>query len=366
MSSSQSSPGRRKLGSASLSKENTLNTTTTKNTGPYDRAFQQHLIDHGIYPDEYEYPDGRVPPEPENIDDIRAALAQPRRSLSPSCFSTEDFRNFKRTDAHASKERQVTTSVIPIIEGDIGDRKCVAGNIPFTNLDHLTNGSLVPGNPDLYYGARPEQLHRQIRADLHGHIIPSAQHDLPIAPNFFLAAKGPDGSLAVAGQQAGYDAALGARGYNGLQSCVAGEPVFDKKAYTITSIYHGGQLKLYTVYPTQPTTPGGCPEYIITQINSWSLTGNAEAFRQGAGAYRNARDWARMQRDEVIKQANEKAARLAASTSPGFDPALSFVTDTSYDMTEPTSQDTLRPQDHEPSIGVREICRQIWRALIGW
>jgi hypothetical protein len=32
-------------------------------------------------------------------------------------------------------------------------------------LNHLTDGTLVPGNPDCYYGARPEQLNRQIRSE---------------------------------------------------------------------------------------------------------------------------------------------------------------------------------------------------------
>jgi hypothetical protein len=58
-----------------------------------------------------------------------------------------------QADADAVKEKQVTTSVIPIIEGDIGDAKCVSGGIPFTNLGHLTDGTLVPGNPDIYYSA---------------------------------------------------------------------------------------------------------------------------------------------------------------------------------------------------------------------
>jgi hypothetical protein len=66
------------------------------------------------------------------------------------------------------------------------------------------DSTLVPGNPDIYYGTRPEQLNRRVRDELSGHIIPSTQDDLPITPNFFLAAKGPDGSLTVAGRQASY------------------------------------------------------------------------------------------------------------------------------------------------------------------
>jgi len=57
-------PGR-KQGSTSTSNANaTTNTTAIKSTGPSDCGFQQNLIDGGIYPDEYEYPDGRVSPQP--------------------------------------------------------------------------------------------------------------------------------------------------------------------------------------------------------------------------------------------------------------------------------------------------------------
>ncbi|KAI0388256.1 hypothetical protein F5Y17DRAFT_249026 [Xylariaceae sp. FL0594] len=328
MSSRPSSLGRRKRSSASPSKKSTLTpqTTSTKSTGPYDRAFQQHLIDHGIYPDGYEYPDGKTPPQPDNLDGILYALAQPRPSLSPSRFSDGDFRQFKRADTHASKEWQVTSTVIPIIEGDVRDTKCVSGQIPFTNLDHLTDGSLVPGNPDRYYGARPEQLDQQVRRELNGYIVPSTQHDLPIVPNFFLAVKGPDGSLAVAERQACYDGALGARGIRSLRTYGDMEPGPDNKAYTITSTYHGGQLKMYTSHPFPPASPGASGGYVTTQVNSWSMTGNASNFRQGATAYRNARDWAKKMRDEAIKKANETWTRDKPSPSaPPDDPALSFA-----------------------------------------
>lgn len=108
--------------------------------------------------------------------------------------------------------------MIPIIEGDIKDAKYVSGGIPFINLDHLTDGTLIPSNPDIYYGARPEQLNRRVRDELSSYIIPLTQTDLPVAPNFFLAVKGPDGSAAVAKRQASYDGALGARGIHILRS----------------------------------------------------------------------------------------------------------------------------------------------------
>ncbi|KND91538.1 hypothetical protein TOPH_03861, partial [Tolypocladium ophioglossoides CBS 100239] len=191
MNSSQSSLGRRKRGSQSPkkrisqspSKSNaTPNTTTTRSTGPYDRAFQQHLIDHDILPHRYEYPDSRLPPEPENIDEIRRALAQPRASLSPSKFSNDDFRKFERADAHTPKERQIMTTV-----------------------------------------------------------------------------KGPDRSLSVASRQACYDGALGARGIHSLQSYGQSKPQYDNKAYTLTSIYYGGTIKMFTSHPIPSSAPGEQP-----------------------------------------------------------------------------------------------------------
>jgi hypothetical protein len=43
--------------------------------------------------------------------------------------------------------------------------------IPFNNLNPLTNGKLVPANPDIFYGAHPEQLDRQIREKFGGRIV---------------------------------------------------------------------------------------------------------------------------------------------------------------------------------------------------
>jgi len=363
MSSSQSSSRGRKRGSTStLNTEPTTKTTTTKSTGPYDRAFQQHLIDGGVYPDEYEYPDGRVPAKPDNWENINRRLSQPRPSLSPSQFSDGEFRRFKRADAHAFKEKQVTESVIPVIEGKNKDAKCISGGIPFTNLDHLTDETLAPGNPDRYYGARPEQLDRRIRADLSGHIIPSTQHDLPILPNYFLEAKGPDGSLAVAGRQASYDGALGARGMQSLKSYGQDEPFYDNHACTITSIYHGGTLKMYTSHPSQPTSRGGRPEYYMTQLNTWGMTGNRETFRQGATAYRNARDWAKEQRDKVIKRANDRANDSqtgAPAVDSSFGPVSSFASEASLEepyTIEPLSQEsqTLLNEDSNTTANSQE------------
>jgi hypothetical protein len=66
--------------------------------------------------------------------------------------------------------------------------------------------------------------------------------------------------------------------------------------------------------------------YVTIQTKAYALTSDADAFRTGAGAYRNVRDWARQMRDEAIKKANETSAQDGPSLpAPLDDLALSFA-----------------------------------------
>jgi len=295
-----------------------------------------------------------MPAKPDNWTDIQQRLRQPRPSLSPSRFSEADFERFVQADADAVKEKQVTTSVVPIIEGRIEDAKCIAGGIPLNNLDHLTDGTIVPGNPDIYYGARPEQLDRRVRDTISKHIIPSTQDDLPICPNFFLAAKGPDGSLAVATRQACYDGALGARGMHTLRTYGQADSVLDSRAFTITSIYHGGTLKMYTSHRVDTTAPGQRSAYHMHQLRSFAMADTVETFREGATFYRNARNWAEEQRNEAIKNANEVASALSGGqcgADANSTSISSFESDTSVGRT-PQHYLSFEGAEHALSLGV--------------
>ena len=54
---------------------------------------------------------------------------------------------------------------------------------------------------------------------------------------------------------------------------------------------------------------------MMAQVNTWGLTGNVTSFRQGATAFRNARDWAQEQRDTLISAANSRARSEYAESS---------------------------------------------------
>ena len=336
MNSSQS--GSRKRARTGRESDTSAN---TRRTSAYDPGFEQHLIDHGIYPHAYGNDDDRLV-YPDNWEEINERLAQPRRSLSPSRFPREEFRKFEKANMQALTETKVMSKAFPFISGtaDIPSQE----NLIFGNLKDLTDGSITKAQPDFYDGAAPDESNKQIRADLGPYIVPSSNTTAPCLPNFFTEGKGADGSSAVCKRQALYDGALGARGIHELRSYIGGEILYDNNAYTITSTYHGGSgaLKLYTSHPTPSTHPERASEYRMNQLRGWDMTDNADTFRQGATALRNARDWAQEKRKELVTAANGKAlnsgpSELDSSTHSLLSPSTNDVIDQESD----TSTDEL-------------------------
>ena len=332
----------------------------TRRTSAYDPSFEQHLIDHGIYPEGYG--GFRNLQEPHNKDEIHARLTMRRASLSPSRFNREAFWDFKEKNQDALTEDTVMSEAFPIIIGTaaIPSQK----NLLFGNLKDLTDGSITRAKPDLYDGTRPAKLHKRVRADLSPYIVPSTNTTAPCLPNFFIEGKCADGSPAVCKRQALYDGALGARGIHELRSYVDVGTPYDNNAYTITSTYHGstGVLKLYTMHPTPSPDLENVSEFRQTQLKGWIMTDDPDSFRQGATALRNARDWAQEKREELIAAANGKAlnaesSELDSSThsflSPSTDGIIDQDSDTSTDELA-LGNAPLASSSHRPPIGARK------------
>ena len=282
-------------------------TTKTKKSTPYDRNFDLHLTDHRVHP--------VYSSQEPDLEEIMAAAALPRPSLSPSDFSDGAFKTFRESNARAKDEDDVLANVIPTILGPYQATHASARNTVFGNLEKLTDGTIVPAKPDIYYGAYLEELSRSVRDELGHHIIPSTMQDKPIAPNFFVEVKGPDGGSGVATRQARYDGALGSRTMHSLQNYGEEEPVYDGNAYTFSSVYHDGHLHLYAHHPTALTMPDRQPEYHMTPLMAFSMVNNRERFVEGTTAFRNIRDLAKRHRDSFIQVANTKASQ--AETAAG-------------------------------------------------
>jgi hypothetical protein len=232
----------------------------------------------------------------------------------------------------------------------------------FTNLEPLgplDDVSLIPGKPDFYDGATRERLDKRIKEELGPYIIPSRSVDAPCLPNFFAEGKGPTGFTQVAKRQACYDGALGARAMHRLQSYGA-ETVYDNNAYTMSATYHhDGLLKMYAHHPTQPKSSGGNPEYHMTQLDAFAMTGTARKFREGATALRNAREWAKEQRDNFIAAANDRARNMPAKNGARSAPVMSPTAESSERITAsqtatqaaPLGSD-ISPDELDPEVDV--------------
>ncbi|KAI1499124.1 hypothetical protein F5X99DRAFT_420161 [Biscogniauxia marginata] len=245
-------------------------TLTSKKTSAKDNNFEQHLIDHN--------------------------------------FSESAFRDFKRKNLQVVLEDDVTTKVIPIICGnaDIPSQQ----NLLFTEIHPMTTEDTPKPQPDLFDGARVNDLDKVLRDDnqLRPMIIPKKHKNVPVACNFFLEAKGQDGSAIVMKRQVFYDGAYGARAMHSLQNYGEGELVYDGSAFTFSSTYHAGTetLQLYSHHVTMPATPGGRPEYHMNQLDAYALTVS------------NARDLAKEHRDRFIQRANARARGEALAASDTF------------------------------------------------
>lgn len=156
-----------------------------------------------------------------------------------------------------------------------------------------------------------------VRQDLNKTVIPTSHGRAPAAPNFFVEAKAPRGGADVAKRQACLDGAVGARAMHSLYNYGEDEPIYDGNAHAFSATYHDGTLKMYAHHMTTPTAEGRLPEYHITQINTWGMTGNIETFKRGAAAFRNARDIAQHHRETNIQAANTRA--MQATTTRNAD-----------------------------------------------
>ena len=257
-------------------------TKRSRSTGAYDPNFRQRMINDRIYHFGYKYPDSRVPPKPQNWNEIQQILAVRRQSVSSSTYAEELYDKFAQTDAEVTSEDDVMGKVIPMIQSTDTN---FTGNVPFNNLADMMRGKGHKAKPDRFYGARPEQLHLDVRDKLQALVIPALQ-SRPIAPNFFVEVKSYDGSDTVLLNQACFAGAVGARGIHSLQTYGEQTPKYDNNAYTLSATYRSGQLKIYSHHVSQPNGPGTQPEYYMHQLYAWALTASKETLIQGITAFR--------------------------------------------------------------------------------
>ncbi|KAK8917529.1 hypothetical protein H634G_08914 [Metarhizium anisopliae BRIP 53293] len=206
---------------------------------------------------------------------MQSELAHERASLSPSQFSDSDFEESRRKNEDPALESEVITSVLPILCGNSSIHN--QQNVLFTELEPITNSGAIQPKPDFFDGACLGDLDQNIRNNegILSAAIPTKHPNVPVVPNFFLEVQGPDGNASVAQRQACYDGAYGTRAIHALQNYKETDPIYDGNAYTYSSTYYAGTgtLQLYAHHVTAPATVNERPQYHMTQIDGWQMTG---------------------------------------------------------------------------------------------
>ncbi|CAF9935091.1 hypothetical protein IMSHALPRED_010100 [Imshaugia aleurites] len=219
-------------------------------------------------------------------------------------MSDGHFDRFVAAVYKTENEREVMSYVFPQIVGKT--RYPSRQNVKFGNLSPLAKGIVVP-QPGYYEGEDPGQGNRTLRGWLERSIVPSLLTNGPFLPNFFAEAKGISSTIRVAQLQACQDGALGSRAMHRVENLGREEEIFDNKARTASVIYHGrGSLEFAIHHHSQPRGPGTDSETCMTSVNSFSLSGDPDRFREGVASFRNIRDYAHRLRKESIENAHRR------------------------------------------------------------
>ncbi|POS82031.1 hypothetical protein EPUL_006515, partial [Erysiphe pulchra] len=240
---------------------------------------------------------------------------EPRPSVTPVTIPNSMFESFKKTVLLAKKESKVVKHLVPILESGIRVENQGFQDTTFSNLEGFTDATieqraLAKGTPDRCYGSPFERLCEEVREDLKSKVVPSPEETKPIAPNFFLKLKGPEGCQTTADLQARYYGALGERGQIALRSWGHDASILDGKAHTIACTYVSGMLKFYAIHAARSSDIDGRLEYFMHIIDGFPMDVTAFKFRNAIAAYQNLQDYAEEKRNEAIELANTMAREI--------------------------------------------------------
>jgi hypothetical protein len=278
--------------------------SVASSSGPYDKNFEQLLIDEGILPHNFRLLPGR--PDVSRAADYQAIRARIRAPRDNETFDAAAIDRLTYDITRSSDEEGFADTVMPVLEVRLpparrGER---AADRTFDKLAELIPGvDLKYAQPDVCYGARPDAINPLIRQRLSSLIVPSVNTVTPVAPNFFVALKGPDGTSGCAMRQAWYYGCLGARAIVALESYQISVPVYNEKMKAVSIAFTHGTLDIYGTYVVNMKTGKADVTYQTTLLRSISMK-EEDGCEDGIRAFRNAIDVAREIRDEAIRKAH--------------------------------------------------------------
>lgn len=243
-------------------------------------------------------------------------------------------------------------------------RRWVARRGALNISDPVTEDTLVSDNSAMYYGACRERPERNDRHRVSGSVSVSLQDDLSACPNFILTVQGVDAELGLTQVRACDYGAFYARVLHSLESRGSDPLPTRNNASVLTSLYHGGTLRMYTVHCVNAD---GQLDVYVNQLRCFAMIDTEEAFTEGCTWYRNGIEWAEERRKEAIGRANtitsgvdwtqmEYAERCSSTSGSRYATPISGD-ETSQTMLslkqtdEPTTQELARSKTTKRSHG---------------
>ena len=270
---------------------------------PHDINFENFVGMSGVYIDSMDS-------QPSNMNDIKAALDVPRPSVT---ITVEKHRAFMNMTREVTVESPVMSNILPLISGGNDGFKTSESEI-FTGLKPVVENT-TRLRPDLFDGVSYRAIDGDVREALRCSIITKKQGETicPVACNFFCEVKGRDGKTWIANNQVGHNGSFGARGMHFLLNFGRSEAdhIFDNEARCLSITYMGreARMTIWAHHVEAPVGPGAYPSYYMTIVEEYVLNRSVEGYIRGTAAFRNAREWALIKRNEAIQIANEAAQR---------------------------------------------------------
>ncbi|PYI35886.1 hypothetical protein BP00DRAFT_442294 [Aspergillus indologenus CBS 114.80] len=107
--------------------------TRIKGSTAYDRHFEGHRNDHGIFMQSGTYPDGTKPLKPANMAEIQRRLRNSRPPMALSENSLEgEYEAFTTVNDKTSDAQLVAKRILPFFQDSQPDSFEDGGNHPFT------------------------------------------------------------------------------------------------------------------------------------------------------------------------------------------------------------------------------------------
>ena len=265
--------------------------------------FEQGMIRGQCYLEGHLLPNNSAIEKPYNMGEIIYAMKKEPSPLLASSLSTQSFERFKELNA-TSSNNAAEKFIIPFLTGHRRQSCCMS---PFNRciFRPALDGYIYLPTLDLDSGSKHELVNQAILKEYRPLLSPRRFQDLFIAPNLILEVASPRESMRTLMRGACYHGSLAAEFIIKLRMLSMSDSLGDGNAYSFTSTFHNGTLKIFTtciIGSRDRSSPGG---FHTTLLGTWAMTDSIRGYQEAVICLRNISAFANAKRALFIESANK-------------------------------------------------------------